>query len=263
MTILQKIIKYSAIAFGVFLILSIGVGILKIFTPTKDISDKELEEITLENSPLTHLTIELHGMRLIVQTGETLSAKTNNDDIVCKQENGKLSFIEKDWDLHKKVNGTLLLVLPKGTAFERVDVQTGAGKVEIESLQTKTLSFEIGAGEAIINSLTVSQEAEIDGGAGALTVRSGSINGLDFDMGVGEVNLSVELYGANSIDCGVGELNLSLGGMENYALKVSKGLGSIKIDGQTYGEDVNLGNGENKINVSGGVGAINVQFSKQ
>ena len=73
MTLIQKIIKYSAIAFGVFIIVSVCLGIINIFNIPKDISKNELKTIELLDGNVNELKLDLEGMNLIVETGETLS----------------------------------------------------------------------------------------------------------------------------------------------------------------------------------------------
>ena len=92
-----------------------------------------------------------------------------------------------------------------------------------------------------------------------MEILSSSINNLDLDLGVGEFILNAKLTGNNEIDAGVGNVRVKLvDGLENYTIKASKGLGSIKIDNNEISNDINYGTGSTYINVNGGVGNITV-----
>ena len=63
------------------------------------------------------------------------------------------------------------------------------------------------------------------------------------------------------MDLGVGESNITLiGRKEDYKLDLEKGLGNISIDGVNVSDYGSSGNGTNKVEINGGIGAINVAF---
>ena len=259
MTVLQKVIKYAAIAFGICLIISIAIGIIGILNLPKDISAKEMQTIALKDEKITALDIELDGMKLVIETGETLAASSNNENVTCSQKDGKLSFVEKSGVFQHTINGTLKLTLPEDLVLDVVELDLGAGKVVIDRLVADRIEFEFGAGEVSIGELKVSKIAEIDCGASEFTLQSGLVYNLDLDLGVGKVNFKADIFGNSEINCGVGELNLSLGKKSDYTLALNKGLGSIRIDGRDC-TDFGVGGGANKLKVDGGVGSINVNF---
>ncbi len=259
MTVLQKVIKYAAIAFGIYLIVSIAIGVISIFNLPKDVSDKEMQTIALKDETVTALNIDLEGMKLIIETGESLAASSNNENVTCSQKDGKLSFIEKSRLFNRTMNGTLKIILPEGTTLDVADFDVGAGKVTIEKLVADTVDFDFGAGEVTIESLNVKNEGDIDCGAGNFTLQSGVLYNLDMDLGIGKVDFKADIFGNSEINCGVGELNLRLGKKSDYTLSLNKGLGSIKVDGKEC-KDFGVGGGASKLSIDGGVGAINVFF---
>lgn len=274
MTSAQKVIKNLALAFAIFLIITIVSTILGILYGLTTIlglksSNKELPKemviTNLENNDLLTLEIELSYTDLIIKTGDTLKIETSNKNITYKQENKKLEIEDKkyNWFSNNEID-ELILYLPETEQFEKVEITVGAGKLNIENLTTKKLSFELGTGEVEISNLNVETQCEIDGGAGKLTIMSGLINNLDLDMGVGETNLKALLTGKNGINAGVGNLNIDLNGeKENYQIKADKGLGSIKIDGKEVLDGEKFGNGETFIEVDGGIGNIDIDFTQE
>ena len=215
-----------------------------------------------ENRDITTLDIEVAYATLTVKRGKKLAVETNNSNIDCNNDNQKLQIKEKkhNWFLNNE-NQDVIVYLPEDTELEKVKINSGAGKIIIENLVTENLTFELGAGEAEIQNIKVLSNAEIEGGAGKLTVETGTINNLDLDMGVGEVKIKAKLTGRNEINAGIGNLRLDIQGeKEEYSIKIDKGVGSIKLDG---GEAINgekYGNGENSIEIDGGIGKIDVEF---
>ena len=62
----------------------------------------------------------------------------------------------------------LIIYIPENImTFDEVEVEieTGAGKINIQSLNTQGLYLELGAGDVYIENLIVAKEAKIDGGA--------------------------------------------------------------------------------------------------
>jgi hypothetical protein len=262
MTAVQKIIKYAAITFGVFLIVSIGLGVLGMVNKPKDISKKELQTVELSGGTVNELRIELEAMKLVVETGDTFSAQTNNDDLFVSEKDEKLVFSEKTAVFNKTINGTLKITLPKDMVLSFVKIEMGAGVVVVQKLSAKRIDFDLGAGEVLIEELYVQNGAEIECGAGKFTIGKGEIHNLDIDFGVGKSTVNAKLYGNSEIDCGVGEVNLTLGKKSDYKIEINKGLGTVEVNGKTC-NDFSVGGGVNKLSIDGGVGAIHLFFDEE
>ena len=101
--------------------------------------------------------------------------------------------------------------------FDKAMIDTGAGKVEIETLACDVLELSLGAGKADIKNLTANSNANIDGGAGELNIDGGKLCNLDLDMGVGKLTLKSRIEGKSDLDYGVGETDLILlGSKDDY-----------------------------------------------
>ena len=49
---------------------------------------------------------------------------------------------------------------------------------------------------------------------------------------------------------------------DDYKFKVEKGLGSLTVNGNSYSEDFEVGEGTNIIDIDGGVGSIIINTNK-
>lgn len=273
MTTAQKVIKYLAIAFAIFLIISIISGIVNvgyvILTSTGLIKEKNvlLEDlITISDNvkEVATLKVEINGARLKLVEGNEFKVETNNSKITYSNDSGSVVIKEKgktNIRFNSENNSILIITIPKEMkAFDETSIETGAGFIEIDCLKTQGLNFDFGAGKVDIKNLEVTADAKINAGAGELNIENSKIKNLNLNLGIGETNIKSELTGRSKIETGVGELNLTLALPEkNYKISAEKGLGEIKLNNKKISDDSTIGNGENYIKINGGIGAINIK----
>ena len=82
-------------------------------------------------------------------------------------------------------------------------------------------------------------------------------------MGIGELTLKSRIEGQGYLDYGIGATNLTLlGNREDYQIELDKGIGEAELEGESMRDDSVYGAGENRIEIDGGIGTINIEFSK-
>ena len=261
MTTLQKVIKYIAVAFAIFLIVTIIGGIITGITGVSYLlSDKDIEavgemKVYSIDSDISSLSVDLSGAQLKIKTADKLSLESNHKYISVKEENGKPFSVFSE-------GVTVILNVPESLVFDVAVIDTGAGEVVIESLSANDLEISLGAGKADIKSLTANTSCEIDGGAGELNIDGGRLCNLKLDMGVGELTLKSRIEGKSELDYGVGETNLILiGSKADYKIELDKGIGEATLSGESMKDDSVYGTGESFIEIDGGVGTLNIEFS--
>ena len=123
----------------------------------------------------------------------------------------------------------------------------------IEKISADNLNLNLGAGKVEIDNIETYTSTLIDGGAGKIDINNGLISYLNFDMGVGEVNLTARVLGKSEIDCGIGAANINLLGNSNdYQIDVDKGIGEFTIDNVSVHDEDIYGSGINSLDVDGG-----------
>lgn len=267
MTNWKRIIKYLAIAFAIFLtvtiigsILSIIYSIVGEFSYTKEYDLKETDHFII-NENIQELSIDIATANLSIKTSDRIELKTNNKYIKVKENNNGISIIEKDHNLFNSKSSYLIVYIPKNYNFNEVEIDTGAGKIEIDELNANKLSLTLGAGQAELKNVNIKNEADIETGVGKTTILNSYFKNLDLDAGVGKVSMTAKVIGSSSIDAGVGEIDINLdGGLNDYKIKVEKGIGSFKINKEAVKDGTYYGNGNNLIDISGGIGSLNVNF---
>lgn len=266
----QKVIKYCAMAFAVFLAINIigsifvGIGALGVLFDKKEtkVSTKDLEVLETRRDDYRELDIDVKSSSVLIKEGESFKVETNNKYVMVHEDEGTLEIEEKEHFVNN-TDYTVVIYIPAEYSFNEVSFDGGAGKIDIRGLTTRDISLDLGAGKVKIDNLVVSGEADIDGGAGAIEISNGAINNLDLDMGVGKFTMKTKLTGNNNIDAGVGESNITLIGSEaDYMIKVNKGIGEAIIDGKAVSDNSYRGRGSTNLYIDGGVGKIVVNFSE-
>ena len=271
MTTTQKTIKYLAIALAIFLIVSIISGIVSaIIALGRFITDDDNYKLdnykTIEvNKDFNSLHLDIAGTNVIIKKGDELKVETNNKYIYTKYNDNKLTIKEeKNYHLRTKIDSDVIVYIPEGFNLEELKLGAGAGTVEISDITVNKLDFDQGAGKAIIKNTISTGLTDIDGGAGSFEITNSELHNLDLDMGAGKLEIEAKLTGKSDIDCGVGEAIIKLiGTKKDYSLKLSKGLGSITVDGNEYSSNTVVGDGDNYVEIDGGVGALKIMFNEK
>ncbi|MGN0572975.1 MAG: DUF4097 family beta strand repeat-containing protein [Acutalibacteraceae bacterium] len=268
MTTAQKIIKYFAIAFAIFLIVSIFSGIigavsgLSFVFGSKDAAG-EMQTYAIDGD-VNKLEIDLSGAQLEIRTGTDFSVESNHKYLSVESKDGTLTLKEDT-----VVGGfnyqeiKVILTVPESKIFDKADISAGAGTVRIDELTADKLCLDLGAGKTDIGKLSALSSSRINGGAGELNIGGGELANLDFDMGVGKVSIVSRLNGDCEADCGVGDLSLTLiGTRDDYRIDLDKGVGEAVVGGERASDGAVFGNGVNSVDVDGGVGRIEIKFEE-
>lgn len=267
MTSFQRAIKYCALAFAVFLSVSIIGGICSAvamvfgFLGGDNVGEMQTYSISSE---ITSLDIEIGMASFEIVEGENFSVESNLKNLSVEEKNGvlQISDEQKNGSIGSS-DASVVLTVPAGFVFDEANVSAGAGELTIDTLTANDLKLDLGAGETEIGYLTVSEKAEINNGAGELTIQGGELNDLSMDLGVGEMELTGKLTGDCLINYGVGEAKLNLSGdSSDYQIELDKGIGGATLDGETMSADSVYGDGPNRISIDGGIGSIRIQFEE-
>lgn len=276
----NRIIKYFAIALAVFLIITIfssiayGIyGISQIFeigfnigSPFDDDSDfdnaEEFKSEIFDEASIKNIVIDITGMNLIIRNGDELKAETDSDDVYYEVNGSSLRIIEKRKNWFDKDNsGKIILYIPVVSAFQNININAGAGKIEAQEIYCEHFNLDVGAGKADIGKLNVSGKSVIEAGAGKIDVSVGNINNLDLQVGTGKADVKAEITGKADVEVGIGSIDLHLIGTDDdYMISAEKGLGSISVEGEQLDDNNHFGSGAVKVDIENGIGSINVDF---
>lgn len=280
MTSFQKVIKYGAIAFAIYLcFLIIGMiifGITAIFgiTTGLEIFENSKDNVAMitkweqEYTNITNLDINLSVCRLTIKKGDMLKVDVSDvsDQFNCEAEGDKLKIKDENWN--KNMFNTLnykpevTIYIPETMEFEEINIETGVNETNIESLKADRVNLKMGVGKYQVNFLSA-RYAKIETGAGEANIKHAEIEELKLDGGVGKLVLTSKITQKADIDCGVGKMELNLIGLvTDYKIKAGTGLGNFVVNGQKVKDNQTLGNGNTTVKIDAGIGETVVNFQE-
>lgn len=281
MTGFQKAIKIIAIVFAISLTVSIIGAIVNVagflistFSEGDETFDgfsegydrEEINNIRIENS-YGKLIIKSGNEFLVEADGVSSGFETSITDsgtLVIDNTGGNYNWARRFFgDDSRLKNAVITMTLPEGFKAEGIEIENGFGSLDIEAVTADYLRLKLGAGDCEIKEVTT-KTTRIDAGVGELDFADSELGNMDLKCGVGEISIEGKLIGNNDIDCGVGEVSLKIfGSREDYDISITKGIGSIYIDGKKQSADVDDNEGaENVLNIKGGVGEVSVDFTE-
>ncbi len=281
MTSFQKIIKYGAIAFAIYLcftiisILVFGItmifGIstgLEMFEHQQD-NESMITKWEQEYTDINDLDVDLHISKLEIKKGETLKVQVSNvsDEFKCTVQGNKLKIQDKkvlknmfDWMDYKP---EVVIYIPEDKQFDEVTLKNGINETYIESIKTNRMTLEMGVGKCQVDFLSA-KYAKIEAGAGEATINKANFEELKLDGGVGKFALTSKISQKADISSGVGKMELNLIGLlSDYKIKAETGLGNFVVNNQKVSDNQILGSGDVIIKVDAGVGETIVSFQEK
>lgn len=202
--------------------------------------------------------IKLDSAMLIIEEGNKFTISTNNKYISLTEEDNKIKINEKDHFSFKN-SSALRITVPKNYNFTDLNIVSDGGFINIENLKADRLSLQLKAGSLVLNDVIVNDKLTIIGGDGTIDVTNGNVNNLNLNVGVGNCNISAILKGNSVIEAGVGQLNIDLlDSIDNYKIKLTKGIGDITINDTKITDNNTAFNGNKNISLVGGIGPISI-----
>lgn len=262
----QKIIKVIAIAFAIFLIINIFSIIFSGLSWLIDINSNNTDNKTTFKEVYQDVReIEIEGVSSSIEitSGTEFKVETKNLDngFSSNIRNGVLKLVEQNkWFSKMKSKGFIYITIPKDSILNELSIDAGSGKIKIKDISVKEFDIDHGAGILEIQNVKFNS-SDIDGGAGKIKIKDSNLNNLELDAGVGEIEIIASITGNSQINCGVGKVDIILiGNEEDYRIITEKGIGNIKINGTTQKNSTVYGNGDEKLEIEGGIGNIEVSF---
>lgn len=273
----QKVIKWFALALAALLIVTIfsgiigGLSFVGMMVWGDEISwngNSEWVNTEFSGKEMTRLDVNVKATAVRIRTakeGESVRIETNNEYITSWVDGSTLNVVEKSHGFFGwGGTGDLVIYVREDTVFDSVEIEIGAGTLDVERLEARDLKLNLGAGKTAIDELFATRRAEIDGGAGVVEIRGGELHDLDLDLGAGKAELRARVVGNGRVTAGVGKTELTLiGREEDYRLRIDKGIGSVTLDGRSLSDGESVGSGTTLIEIDSGVGAVEMKIVEE
>ena len=271
---IQKVIKYCAMAFAVFLsviiIGSIAAVVLKVVAGVAigneisesrervDLSEQySAEEIAAEG--INSILIDCNG-EILVQPGDVLSVEASDvvEGYEIRLENGRISlknrepeFLENwlSWFDDVAVQEKVVVTIPAGFVPDEVKLYSGSGKVSVEKLTAGLLFVDSGSGKVLISDASLT-ETELDAGSGSVTVNNSKLGKLYLDSGSGAIRMENVVAEDADVDSGSGAVKYTGELTGNCDFETGSGSVALTLNGseEEYRIEADCGSGTFRVN---------------
>lgn len=241
-----------------------------IFDNDYDVFKGDVEKFALGNN-VKNLDIEAGGCAFYF--------KTSDDDnfYVEAKETGKFQCYVKNDTLYVKTTRTvsdwddyddceIILSIPGDCKFEEVDVELGAGLLEMADVAAKEMDLEVGAGQIKADYMQA-DTCDIEVGMGEIIVEDMQVTKVNAEVGMGHLQLDGTILGDVSAECSMGAIEMNLtGSAEEFNYTVEAAMGNVTIDGESYSglsqDQVIKNSADKNMNVECAMGDIQVMFEE-
>ena len=277
MTGFQKFIKYAAIAFGIYLSITIVLALLGIARGLvraskndefKDIvTDREeykTEDITRTYENIRNLEVNVEETELIIRNGDTFRIEGTNipDRMEIEQEGNQLSI--SDEELPSSFfdgNMVMTIYIPEDTKLDTIDLEINYVPADIQKLNATNLKLDIYNNYCEIDEI-IADNMEFKNEEGNIDIYNAEIGMLLFDSesGVEDVSLDITENAEINLEYSYTDMNL-IGKQEDYQISTKNQAGNIYIDGETITSNAETwGSGSTKINLDNVKADIFISF---
>ena len=266
MTGFQKFIKYAAIAFGIYLSITIVLALLGIARGLvraskndefKDIvTDREeykTEDITRTYENIRNLEVNVEETELIIRNGDTFRIEGTNipDRMEIEQEGNQLSISDEELpSSFFDENMVMTIYIPEDTKLDTIDLEINYVPADIQKLNATNLKLDIYNNYCEIDEI-IADNMEFKNEEGNIDIYNAEIGRLLFDSesGVEDVSLDITENAEINLEYSYTDMNL-IGKQEDYQISTKNQAGNIYIDGETITSNAETwGSGSTKINL--------------
>jgi len=131
-------------------------------------------------------------------------------------------------------SGKIVLYVPAAYEFESVDVELGAGQLQMDVLIADDVDFEVGAGQITVDFLRA-DECNFDVGMGEILVDDMQVGTVKSEVGMGHLRMSGNVLGDLKGECAMGSMELFLSGREeDFDYTFAAAMGNVTVNGRDY-----------------------------
>ena len=249
MTGVQKFIKYTAIAFGIYLSITIVLVLLGIVNGLvkgskqstteiiENIDGDDLKDISQEYTNIANLEIDLENIELIIKKGENLKIEGTNipNKLEIKQDGNTLKISDDEvFSNFYTVNNALTIYIPEEQKLNNIDIKANSVSVDIERLNATNLKLETYNNDCKIDELLV-DNLEMNNEYGEIEIYKSEVKTLKLDSESGTEDIHMKITEKAEMGLEYSTTNMILtGSLENYQINHKKQFGNTYIAGKEF-----------------------------
>lgn len=239
------------------------------FDKNHEVWKGNVKKTQVNQNAVDKLDIQIGGNYLMIKESEDefyYIEQSGDGKLQAYDEQGVLyvKAIMNDLVLGVQNETNITLYVPEETDLQKINVELGAGKIEVFGLNGKELDISMGAGNIEWDSL-MADSLKLEMGAGKLTTKNAVLGDVKVSLGAGDCRMQGEFQGDVGVNCAAGKIVLTHVGTEaEFNYDISCTAGSIKIDGEKISgvaETQNIDNNASKtMKISVTAGDVEVEF---
>ncbi len=271
---LQKVIKYCAMAFAIFLsvvilgsiitaVLGVTTGIAGINALTREDKDRISlsEEYSLEEAKALEITSILVdcNAEITVKEGEVLAIEASDvtDEYEIRQSNGKFSIVQDRPDFNINfvwfddvaVQEKVVVTIPEELCPEQIKINSGSGAVSVTEVAADNLTVDSGSGRVTMEKVEADRLL-VDSGSGKVAVTNAKCKNTELYTGSGGISVENSELGEFRLDSGSGTVRMDRVVATNA--NVDSGSGKVSYTGVLTGTcEFETGSGALTISLDG------------
>lgn len=187
--------------------------------------------------------------------------------VQCYVKNGVLNV--KAVRTNIKLNnpsGSIILYVPEGQYFEKVDIELGAGQMTLDDLNAGKIALDVGAGQILVRNLQA-ETITTSVGVGQLEIDSMNVDVLDVEVGMGEISGTGTINESVDIECAMGNVELKLAGSpQDFNYRLEMAAGNLDLGKDSYSglaQERRIDNGADKnMEIECSMGNVSIQFEE-
>lgn len=231
----------------------------------------DLKDVNEEFSNIKEISLNISYGDLNFASYEGDVVKVDAQDVKksfdCSKEDDELIISDDDRNRKYRTNyHPIITILVPEDKLDEIDMNLGAGYINVNNLYTKELTVKIGAGEFIGENFNVNS-CDIKVGTGNLDINGINADEMELDCGIGSADISGDIDREIEVKCAMGNVMLELEKEESYySYDISCGMGEVSIGNNNYSDLDNKKHISNKtdnvIDIDCGMGNVMVDFEK-
>lgn len=231
--------------------------------------DVEYTYQTFSELNSVNLDVELGGCMFYIEESSdgTFYVEGENTSKFQAYEEGGTVYLKATrktnvWDEIKKC--VITLYIPAGHSFSDVQMDLGAGLMDLGTLYSGSMTLAVGAGQITADFLQA-ESLDVSVGAGEALIDDMNVTYLNASVGAGHIYAGGSVGGDINAECAMGSLELDLNGAEtDFDYSVECMAGAVLIGDSTFAglaSERNWSNGAGRLmNLECSMGQIEVSF---
>ena len=249
MTGFQKFIKYAAIAFGIYLSITIVLvllGIARGFVGAsrndefrdlvRDREEYHTEDITRNYENIKRLEVNVEETELIIRNGDAFRIEGTNipDRMEIEQDGDTLKVSDEELpSSFSDENMVVTIYIPEDVKLDNIDLEINYVSADIQKLNATNLKLDVYSNYCEIDKI-IADNMEFKNEEGNIDIYDAEIGRLLFDSesGVEDVSLDITGNAEFNLEYSYTDMNL-IGKEEDYQISTRNKSGNIYIDDET------------------------------